>query len=110
MAGRQAANTEVEENNVKKVWVVCATGIATSTMMRLKVENFLKEQGLEANVQQYRVTEISSDRLDADVIMATTEIPKEFHELVPVINGIALITGIGQEDALQELAKTLRKP
>lgn len=95
---------------MKKVWVVCATGIATSTMMRLKVENFLKEQGLEANVQQYRVTEISVDRMDADVIMATTEISQEFHERVPVINGISLITGIGQEAALQELADVLRKP
>jgi len=94
---------------MKKVWVVCATGIATSTMMRLKVESFLEEEGIPAIVNQYRVTEISPERVDADVIVATTEIPKEFHELVPVVNGISLITGVGQEDTLQDLAAVLRK-
>ncbi|MCW5874346.1 MAG: PTS sugar transporter subunit IIB [Anaerolineales bacterium] len=94
---------------MKKVWVVCATGIATSTMMRLKVESFLEEEGIPAIVNQYRVTEISPDRVDTDVIVATTEIPKEFHELVTVINGISLITGVGQEETLQDLATVLRK-
>lgn len=93
---------------MKKVWVVCATGVATSTMMRLKVEKYLEEQGIEAIVNQYRVTEISPDRLDADVIMATTEVPKEFEGLVPIINGISLITGIGQDQALRELADALK--
>lgn len=94
---------------MKKVWVVCATGIATSTMMRLKVESFLEEEGIPAIVNQYRVTEISPERVDADVIVATTEIPKEFHELVAVVNGISLITGVGQEETLQDLAAVLRK-
>lgn len=94
---------------MKKVWVVCATGIATSTMMRLKVERFLEEQGIEAVVNQYRVTEISPSRVDVDAIVATTEIPAEFHKLVPVVNGISLITGIGQEETLHELASVLKK-
>lgn len=94
---------------MKKVWVVCATGVATSTMMRLKVEKYLEDNGIEAIVNQYRVTEISPERLDADVIMATTEIPKEFEGLVPIINGISLITGIGQEQALRELADALKQ-
>ncbi len=94
---------------MKKVWVVCATGIATSTMMRLKVEEFLEEEGIPAIVNQYRVTEISPERVDADVIVATTEIPKEFHDLVAVVNGISLITGVGQEETLQDLATVLRQ-
>jgi PTS system galactitol-specific IIB component len=97
-----------KENLPKKVWVVCATGIATSTMMRMKVERFLEDEGIEASVHQYRVTEISTDRVDADVIVATTEIPPEFSEVVPVIKGISLITGIGQQETLNELAKILK--
>ena len=94
---------------MKKVWVVCATGIATSTMMRLKVERYLEEQAIEATVNQYRVTEISPSRVDVDAIVATTEIPAEFHKLVPVINGVSLITGIGQEETLRELGDILKK-
>jgi len=93
---------------MKTVYVVCATGIATSTMMRLKVEKFLEEQGIEARVLQYRVTELSPDRTHADVILATTEIPAEFEKLATVINGISLITGVGQSKTLQELADALK--
>lgn len=94
---------------MKTVYVVCATGIATSTMLRLKVEKFLEEQGIEARVLQYRVTELSPERTHADVIVATTEIPKEFESIAPVINGVSLITGIGQSQTLQELADVLKE-
>ena len=93
---------------MKTVYVVCATGIATSTMMRLKVEKFLEEQGIEARVLQYRVTELSPDRTLADDSLATTEIPAEFEKLATVINGISLITGVGQSKTLQELADALK--
>ncbi len=94
---------------MKTVYVVCATGIATSTMLRLKVEKFLEEQGIEARVLQYRVTEISPERTQADVILATTEIPPEFEKVATVINGISLITGIGQTETLQNLARALQE-
>ncbi|MBM3125460.1 MAG: PTS sugar transporter subunit IIB [Chloroflexi bacterium] len=93
---------------MKTVYVVCATGIATSTMLRLKVESFLEERGIEARVLQFRVTELSPERVEADVILATTEIPPEFEGLATVINGISLITGIGQGETLESLARALR--
>ena len=94
---------------MKTVYVVCATGIATSTMLRLKVEQFLEERGIQARVLQYRVTEISPERLDADVILATTDIPPEFEDKTTVINGISLITGIGQSETLEQLAQALEE-
>lgn len=93
---------------MKTVYVVCATGIATSTMLRLKVESFLEERGIEARVLQFRVTELSPERVEADVILATTEIPSEFEGLATVINGISLITGIGQGETLESLARALQ--
>jgi PTS system galactitol-specific IIB component len=92
---------------MKTVYVVCATGIATSTMLRLKVEKYLEEKGIEARVLQYRVTEISTERMQADVIVSTTDIPPEFGAIATVINGISLITGIGQDQTLQQIAQAL---
>lgn len=94
---------------MKTVYVVCATGIATSTMLRLKVEKFLEEKGIEARVFQYRVSEISPERTQANVILATTEIPSEFEKVATVINGISLITGIGQTETLESLARVLQQ-
>lgn len=93
---------------MKTVYLVCATGIATSTMLRVKIDDFLKEHGVEAAVQQYRVSELSAARLDADVIVATTAIPPEFHEKVPVVSGIPLITGQGQAETLQRVLSILQ--
>ena len=93
---------------VKKVYVVCATGIATSTMLRVKIEAFLQEKGIDVEVSQYRVTEITPSRVDADAIVATTGMPDEFSEVVPVINGLPLITGQGEDEALQELLEVLQ--
>ncbi|MCA0250798.1 MAG: PTS sugar transporter subunit IIB [Actinobacteria bacterium] len=94
---------------MKKVYVVCAAGVATSTMVRMKVEDFLRERGIDAHVTQYRVSELSVDRVDADAIVSTTGMPDEFAEVVPVLNGVALLTGIGQQAVLEELAEVLAR-
>lgn len=88
---------------MKKVFVVCATGVATSTMVRMRVEEFLEERGIQALVTQYRVGELAADRVDADLIVSTTGMPPEFSNVVPVVNGVPFLTGIGEEDALKEI-------
>jgi PTS system galactitol-specific IIB component len=92
---------------MKRVYVVCATGVATSTILRMKIDEFLRVRGIDAQVTQFRVTELSPSRLDADVIVATTSVPEELAEVVPVINGIPLITGQGEDQALQRLLHIL---
>jgi len=92
---------------VKKVFVVCATGIATSTMVRMRVEEYLNERGIKAEISQYRVGELSADRIDADVIVSTSGMPPEFAKVVPVVNGVPFLTGIGEEAALKEIEAAL---
>lgn len=92
----------------KRIYIVCATGIATSTMLRVKIEDFLRRKGINATVNQYRVTELTPSRVDADVIVATTGMPAELARVVPVINGVPLITGQGEDKVLQELLDILR--
>ena len=93
---------------MKRIYLVCATGIATSTMLRVKLEEFLRDKGIKASIQQYRVTELSPDRVEADVIVSTTGMPAEFSRVVPVIDGVPLITGIGEEEILDELLRVLK--
>jgi PTS system galactitol-specific IIB component len=92
---------------MKTVYLVCATGIATSSMLRVKVIDFLESKGIDVEVVQYRVAELSPDRIKADVIVATLAIPPEIEEVVPVINGLSLLTGIGEEETLEAIAKVL---
>ncbi|MBS4536650.1 PTS sugar transporter subunit IIB [Clostridium sp. D2Q-14] len=87
---------------VKNLLFVCATGIATSTAVTEKVMEFLKEKGVtNVNYSQTNVASVRSNSDDADLIVSTTKIPYELD--IPVINGLALITGVGEEKVLNSI-------
>ena len=92
---------------MKTVYLVCATGIATSSMLRVKVLDFLEEKGIDVEVFQYRVAEMFPDRIKADVIVSTTSMPPEIEENFTVISGLPLLTGVGEEETLEAIAKAL---
>ena len=94
---------------MKIIYLVCATGIATSTMLRVKIEDFLEQKGIEAELHQYRVTEMFPDRITADLIVATTQIPPEVEEKFKVISGLPLLTGVGEEQVFEEIEKVLKE-
>ena len=92
---------------MKTVYLVCATGIATSSMLRVKVQDFLESRGIDIEVFQYRVAEMFPERISADVIVATTSMPPEITEKFTVISGLPLLTGIGEEETLEAIADAL---
>jgi PTS system galactitol-specific IIB component len=93
---------------MKKIYLVCATGIATSTMLRLRVEDYLRDHGVEASIQQLRVTELRPDHIDADVIIATTGVPDDVRGKAEVVDGIPLITGQGAAETLRHVLEILQ--
>jgi hypothetical protein len=52
---------------------------------------------------------LNLDRIDADVIVATTGIPSEIREAYECIDGVSLLTGIGEQEVFDALEKALRK-
>lgn len=90
----------------KNLLFVCATGIATSTAVAEKVMEFLKEKGVEGiNYSQTNVASVQSNSDNVDLIVSTTKIPYELD--VPVINGLAFITGINEEKVLVSIYEKL---
>ncbi|MBP1046247.1 PTS sugar transporter subunit IIB [Enterococcus sp. BWM-S5] len=90
----------------KNLLFVCATGIATSTAVTEKVMEFLKEKGVtNVNYSQTNVASVQSTADDADLIVSTTKIPYELN--TPVINGLALITGVREEKVLDAIYEQL---
>lgn len=91
----------------KHIVFVCATGIATSTAVAEKVMNYLeKEKGLNnISYTQTNVASIKSNIDNADLVVATTNIPYKID--VPVIRGLAFLTGIGEQKVLDNIYETL---
>ncbi len=90
---------------MKKILVACGTGIATSTVVTLKLQEALKKAGIEAAVTQCKVSEVAS-KTDVDLIVTTTHYdnPK-----VPVFRSLAFLTGVGVEAEIAKIIELLNK-
>jgi len=91
----------------KRILVVCGTGIATSTVVAKKLEEELKKKGIEVETRQCKAAEVEG-RLDGiNLIVTTTPVPDNLG--VPVIRTLAFLTGIGEEQVVEEVAKKLKE-
>jgi PTS system galactitol-specific IIB component len=86
--------------------VACGTAIATSTHVAIKIKELLAERGIKITTTQCRVTEVPSYADGAHLVVSTAQIPYDIN--VPVINGIAFLTGIGEKEVIDEIEEILR--
>ncbi|HSF83894.1 MAG TPA: PTS sugar transporter subunit IIB [Anaerolineales bacterium] len=89
----------------KRILIVCGTAIATSTVVAYKVEEFLKKNGISAEIRRAMTSEAMTASKDVDLIIATTQVPGV---KVPVISGIPYISGVGIANMEQEILKILQ--
>ena len=90
---------------MKRVLIICGTGIATSTVVAAKVREHLADSGIAATVDQGKVMDLLRGDIDADLIVATTDVPESV--TVPVVRALALLTGIGEEEVFAEIDSKL---
>ncbi|MFC0672442.1 PTS sugar transporter subunit IIB [Brachybacterium hainanense] len=89
----------------KKVLIICGTGVATSTVVAAKVRDHLAAAGIAADVVQGKVMDLLGGAPEADLIVATTEIPAAVE--IPVVRALPLLTGVGQDAVLADIAARL---
>ncbi|SFC92078.1 PTS sugar transporter subunit IIB [Klenkia taihuensis] len=89
----------------KKVLVICGTGVATSTVVATKIRESLASRGLDVDVQQGKVMDLLSGSAQADLIVATTQIPDSV--AIPVVAGLPFLTGMGVDAVLDDIAARL---
>ncbi|MBI3430288.1 MAG: PTS sugar transporter subunit IIB [Actinobacteria bacterium] len=89
----------------KKVLVICGTGIATSTVVAIKIREFCASRKIPVEVSQGKVMDIVRGIEGYDLIVATTPIPSKVN--IPVIQGLPFLTGVGVEATLEKIAQAL---
>jgi galactitol PTS system EIIB component len=93
---------------MKKLLIMCGTGIATSTVVVGKVNNWLKENNLDRSVKVYQ-SKISEElsRIDEyDIVISTTLVPDNIKGRV--IDGVPLLTGINVNTMYDRLKKEIQ--
>ena len=92
----------------KTVIVSCGTGIATSTVVAVAIEQACKKEGLSVNVKQCKAAELPMILADgADLVVTTSTM--RFDPVIPVIKGLAFLTGIGKDQVMAQIMDVLRK-
>ena len=89
----------------KRVLIVCGTGIATSTVVAQKVKEYCEAQGFEVTVDQAKVMETLRGVDGYDLVVSTTQLPSGVS--TPSVNGLPFLTGVGVEQALEEIRQKL---
>ncbi|MCQ2009501.1 MAG: PTS sugar transporter subunit IIB [Sporolactobacillus sp.] len=94
---------------MKKMLIMCGAGHATSTVVRAKVESWLKKEGLinQVSIKQSAIVDEVANISNGnyDIVVSTTVVPKEIKD--KVINGVALLTGIGAGKVFNAVKKEI---
>lgn len=88
-----------------RVIVACGSGVATSQTVASKVKRMLDDKKIVADVQVINLREV--DRY-IDGSAAYVSIVKDTKEYpIPVINGLAFLTGMGKDKEFEKLVKAI---
>ena len=85
---------------MKQIVVACGSGVATSTVAS-KVNRLLKENNIPAEVLAVDIKSVDRYIAGSCAYIAITKVTKEYP--IPVINGIAFLTGVGQDAEFKKL-------
>ncbi|EMA08232.1 PTS sugar transporter subunit IIB [Haloferax denitrificans] len=93
----------------KNILVVCGTSVATSTVVKEALKEKLPARGLDiGTIAKAKATEapgkVSSGNFD--LIVTTTQLNKDKFD-IPVIHTTAFMTGIGQDEVLDDIVAAL---
>jgi galactitol PTS system EIIB component len=97
--------SDTSSARIFKIVVACGTAIATSTHVAIKIKELLEERGLKIHTIQCRVPEVPSLAPDADLVVATAQVPYDID--VPVVDGIPFLTGIGVKEVIDKIENIL---
>lgn len=93
----------------KDILVVCGTSVATSTVVREALKERLPDRGVElGSVTKAKASEAPAKTRSGtfDLVVTTTALNEDRID-VPVIHTTAFMTGMGEEEVLDEIAAKL---
>lgn len=94
---------------MKKLLIMCGTGVATSTVVTNKVKDWLENTGLSKEVHLYqgKIADEVSHLNDYDIVISTTIVPSEHKD--SVIMGLPLLTGMGVDDLFSTIRQRIEQ-
>jgi len=96
-----------EKNRKKKILCSCGTGVASCSFISSEIKKLLKENGIDAEFIECRMSDINDCYKDVDLIISTLQLPPSIDRTK--ISGIPFITGNNLEETKEEILKFFGK-
>lgn len=92
-----------------RILSICGSGVVTSSMIASKLKDMFEEKGYDAQTVEANSSEVESccSREYFDLIAYASPIGDSFG--VPAFNAIGLITGMGEEQFMEDAIAALHK-
>ena len=95
-----------QKSGKKKILCSCGTGVATCNFIASELEKFLKDNDIEAEVLNCRMSDIEKCCQEADLIVSTCQLPPGVGR--PRVSGVPFITGNDLEDTKLKILEFLK--
>ncbi len=92
---------------MKRILVACGNGIATSTVVATKIREKCEENGIAVTVTQCNLLEVNAKADNFDLLVTTGKFTGG-NVNIPVVGAISLLTGIGEEETLDQILDYVR--
>ena len=98
----------------KLVYVACGSAAASANLVRSRLAEYLKKDGINAEIVVMRIAEVTQSVREKkpDLIIITAgsidSLKKRLSENVPVISGIPVMTSIGMPAFIEEVENILK--
>lgn len=92
---------------MKKIIVACGSGVATSQTVASKLAKLLKDRKVSAEVEAVDIKSLKHHVKDADGYVSIVKSKEDYG--IPVFNGIAFLTGMGQDQELEKIIKLIEE-
>ena len=89
-----------------KIVVACGSGVATSQTVASKVNRMLKADKIDAEVEAVDLKSVDRHLKDAAAYITIVRDKKDYG--LPVIDGIAFLTGNGQKQQYEKLVEAIK--
>lgn len=95
-------------SKMKKIFVACGSGVATSQTVASKISSLCEEEGLNVNVEAVDIKSLENiiDQCDVYVSIVSTGANNWSK---PTISGIPFLTGVRMEEEFNKLKEFLAK-
>lgn len=92
---------------VKKVFVACGSGVATSQTVASKIQSMCEDENIPVETEAVDIKSLDEIIDQCDIYVSIVPIVKDMGK--PTLSGIPFLTGIGIDEEFAKLKKLLKE-